>query len=138
MLTQKYSVWAGYAFETVCYKHINQIIESLNLENLVSSVGVWEFKPKRNDRTKGAQIDLLIDRVDWFINICEIKYYNKEFVVDKSYAQKLRNKLIAFNEVTNNKKQCLIALISVYGVKKNQYSNELIHYQIVLGDLFKA
>ena len=93
----------------------------------------WRFKG--NKEQSGAQIDLLIDRKDHVINLCEIKYSEKEYVVDKETEMSLRNKIALFIEETKTKKSIQTTMITTYGIKPNQYSN-LINTQVVLDDLF--
>ena len=83
----------------------------------------------------GAQIDLLIDRRDRVINVCEIKFSLNEYVIDKEYDMILRNKLEAFRRMTNCKKSLQTTMITTYGVKRGKYSG-IIHSQITLDDLF--
>ncbi len=67
---------------------------------------------------RGTQIDLLIDRADHCINLCEIKYTNEPFVIDKDYAFKLQAKRSIFISKTNSKKSIFLTLITTYGVKE--------------------
>ncbi len=135
--TQKpnYYVWSGYAFEAVCHKHIEQIIQSLKVKS-VEAISSWRLVTREKQNT-GVQIDLLLDRSDDAITLCEIKYTNKPFVIDKQYAENLQRKNDVFIEKTGTKKQIFISIISANGVKPNQYSRELISSVVTLKDLFK-
>ncbi|MFZ0564584.1 MAG: ATP-binding protein [Chlamydiales bacterium] len=140
--TSAKSIWSGFAFETVCYKHIDQIGQSLGLNNIAYSTGSWRLIPPKKSKDKGAQIDLLFDREDGVITLCEIKYRDKKYALDKANAKSLDNKKELFEENFPSKskptgKQIYIALISTYGMKKNMYSEELIDNEVVLEDLFK-
>ena len=84
----------------------------------------------------GAQIDLLIDRRDRVVSICEIKYSINEFIIDKSYDMKLRNKIGSFVKATNCKKSVQMVMVTTYGIKKNMYSGS-INAEVVLDDLFE-
>ncbi len=95
----------------------------------------WAYKPDK-ETLNGAQIDLLLDREDDAITICEIKYSSEPFVLDKSYAKVLLNKLEAFETQQKKTKQVFLILITPFGLKKNAWSEELIHDTIVLEDLF--
>jgi AAA+ ATPase superfamily predicted ATPase len=126
--------WAGYAFEAICYKHISQIRQALALD--VSAMPYsWRFSTKDASRN-GAQIDLLFDRHDDSITICEIKFTNKGFCIDKSYAAELENKVQVFKSVTRTKKQIFLAMISASGVRKSKYSDKLVSKVVELEDLF--
>ncbi|MES2274236.1 MAG: ATP-binding protein [Chlamydiota bacterium] len=111
--------WAGYAFEMVCLKHLSHIKEALGIGGVLTSASAWVYKPSKKSQEKGAQIDLLIDRADQCINLCEMKYGNEEFLITKAYDQKLREKKTIFIQQTKTKKSVLITLIAPYGVKKN-------------------
>ncbi len=130
-----YYAWAGYAFEALCVKHYHQIIRALGIRG-ASGIGSWRFVP-RNATEKGAQIDLVIDRLDDAMTLCEIKYTEKPFVIDKSYAAVLENKLLLFKKHTKTTKQLFLSMICANGLKKTIYSEELISGVVTLEDLFK-
>jgi AAA+ ATPase superfamily predicted ATPase len=124
-------VWAGYSFELLCQSHISQIKRALSIGGVVSYTSGWRSKDAEN----GTQIDLLINRNDSIINLCEIKFSTKEFVITKSYDKNLRNKHGVFVEETNTKKSVHITMISTYGVKHNEYWNN-IQSEVTLDNLF--
>lgn len=128
--------WAGLAFEAICYNHIPQIHKALNLSP-TAIASTWRYIPRKGCDEQGAQIDLLFDRDDDSITICEIKYTDGIFTIDKEYAQKLQKKLETFKKVTRTDKQLFLVLISAKGVKKNKYSDELVSGVVTLNDLFK-
>ena len=133
--TPTWNNWLGYAFEAVCYKHLPAIREKLQISP-TAIADSWRYAPKKHLNDKGAQIDLLFDRRDDAITICEIKYSDKPFLITKEYAKKLQQKVEVFKRVTRIKKQIFVAFISANGVKKNKYSDELISGVVVLDDLF--
>lgn len=135
--TPAWHSWAGYAFEAICYKHLAQIGKALSLSP-ASIPHAWRHTPKKGVNEQGAQIDLLFDRNDHAITICEIKYTEQPFVIDKSYAQKLNQKIEIFKKITKQDKQIFLAFISATGLKKTMYSEEMITHPVVtLNDLFK-
>jgi uncharacterized protein len=135
--TQGWRSWAGYAFEATCYKHLSLIRKALNIDP-GSEVGTWKYIPKKGDIGKdGAQIDLLFDRQDDAVTICEIKYTKEPFVIDKPYAKNLLNKVEIYRKYTRTKKQIFIAMITSANLKTTMYSEELITQQVTLEDLFK-
>jgi hypothetical protein len=87
-----------------------------------------------NDST-GAQIDMLIERADRVINICEIKFSKGEIVIDKSTAQNLRNKLSATENIFP-RRNIFLTMVTTFGVKDNEYHKELIQNQVTLNQLF--
>ena len=130
-----YLSWAGYAFEAVCMKHIDQILKKLEIENLASGIGSWRYIPPKKSRETGAQIDLLIDRIDNSINVCEIKFSNNKYSIDKTDARNLDNKVKIFEEKTGTKKQIFVTMITTLGLKRNFYSEELVDSEVILKDL---
>ena len=131
-----FKIWSGYAFEAVCLKHIGKIIKALELENLTKQIGSWRFVPPRGSRQSGAQIDLLIDRLDDAITLCEIKYANSVYTIDKQYANNLKNKMTVFENQTKTDKQLFLAAITTYGIKRNVWSEDLITAEVKQSDLF--
>lgn len=132
--TQSYKTWSGYAFESICLKHIPQIKKALDIAGIYSLSSAF-YKPGTADGP-GLQIDLLIDRNDQTINICEIKYYNEEFVVTREYAEKLNYKMALFREATKTKKQLFLVFITTFGIKSNEYSLGLIDKTLTMDNLF--
>jgi hypothetical protein len=92
--------------------------------------------PKKGSDQQGAQIDLVIDRADKCINLCEMKYSDSEFVVDKSYVEKLQNKKKIFREQTRTAKTLFTTLVTTYGVKKNAHYLSVVDTQLTMDDLF--
>jgi AAA+ ATPase superfamily predicted ATPase len=131
-----WKVWAGYAFESTCYKHINQIRRALHIDP-GAHVGTWRYSPRAKDSQEGAQIDLLFDRQDEVITICEIKCSDSQFAIDKSYYQGLMRKMEVFRKQTRTKKQLFLCMITTRGLKQTIYSEELVNGQVVLEDLFR-
>ena len=84
----------------------------------------------------GFQIDLLIDRNDQVINLFEIKFYNREFVISKEYAEKLREKINRFADFTKTRKQLFLTLVTTFGLTQNQHSLGLVNQALKLDDLF--
>jgi uncharacterized protein len=118
--TPAYYAWSGLAFESICYKNLPLIRKALSLDNTVCRISSWN--PPRNSRSN-AQIDLLIDRDDNTINVCEIKYLNK------AYAKNLLNKLNTFEAASKNK-QILLTLITAQGLKPNTWSLDLVDHVV--------
>lgn len=130
--------WSGYAFEQVCLHHIPQIKKTLGISGILSNACSWACPPFTDStgiRWKGAQVDLLIDRNDNVINICEMKYYDSEFVIDAEYEQRLRERALLFKQVSKTRKTLLHTFITTYGVKKNMYSG-IVQNEVTMDDLF--
>lgn len=127
--------WLGYAFEAICYKHISQIRNKLQISP-TAIANSWRYRPETNSEASGAQIDLLFNRTDNSITLCEIKYSTQPFVIDKNYAKNLANKKDMFARVTRTKKQLFTVMVAVHGIKHNTYSDDLIDGIVTLDDLF--
>lgn len=135
MHSPQYQAWRGYAFESVCYKHIAKIKQALGIK-VSARVGVWRYVPIANSKEQGAQIDLLFDRRDDAITLCEIKCSDKPFIITKEYANNLQHKINLYRQITRTKKQLFFAIVSANGLKKNHYSEKLVDFVITLKDLF--
>ena len=125
------NVWAGYTFEQVCKDHIWQIKRAVGIEGILCDISSW----RGQSESGAAQIDLVIDRRDRCINICEIKYTNAEYTISADYEKSLRNKIQVFREATKTRKALQLMMISTFGVRNNSHSS-LVQSQVVLDDLF--
>jgi AAA+ ATPase superfamily predicted ATPase len=121
------------AFEQVCMWHIRHIKRKLGISGVSTQVYSWRSREAEN----GAQIDLIIKRNDRITNVCEIKFANKEFTIDKKYDEILRNKKYTFIEESNLRDAVHLTLITTYGIKRNEYWGN-IQSEVVLDDLFLA
>ncbi|SFV01780.1 AAA family ATPase [Butyrivibrio sp. INlla21] len=125
--------WAGLTFEQVCKDHITQIKQTLGISGVLSETSTWN--KQGDDKEPGAQIDLVIERRDRVINLCEIKFSGREFEIDKDYDMALKNKVEVFRDATKNTKTIIVTMITTYGIKKNMYSN-YIGKEVCMDDLF--
>ncbi len=117
--TQSFKSWCGFAFEGICLKHIDNIINALGISGI--SVAASSFVHKGNEDYKGVQVDLLLERGDGFINLCEIKFCNTAYTITKNYANALRNKESLLRELSKTKKGIFLTLITTYGLTPNKY-----------------
>ena len=131
--SQAWISWSGLAFERLCFAHIPQLKRALKLEAIECTIAPWIGANEK----EGAQIDLLVDRADRVVNVCEIKFSNGDFTIDKQYAKKLRNKLQIFSSLPGNKRKNLfLTMITTFGLAQNEYSLELVQSEVTLEDLF--
>jgi hypothetical protein len=140
--------WAGLAFEQVCFVHIEQIKAALGISGVHTEISAWRSKAiaSRNERQPdndrdegeppGVQADLVIDRRDQVVNLCECKYSIHEFTVTKEYERVLRNKVAAFADETSASKALHTTMITTYGVKRNEYAG-VVQSEVTMDDLFK-
>ena len=125
--------WSGLAFERLCMAHMQQIKAALGIAGVLSNVYSW--RKEADETSDGAQIDLLIDRKDQVINLCEMKYSLSEYVIDAEYEQKLRNKKSIFIDTTNTRKAVHLTMVTTFGIKANAHSG-IVQNEITLEDLF--
>lgn len=130
------SAWVGLAFERLCFQHIRQIKMALGISGVVTNVFAWRVGPSADGR-KGAQIDMLIDRADNMVNICEMKFSHNEYTVTKDDADSLHHKAERFIAETGCKKSVSLTMVTVSGIAHTGYWSE-IHNSITSEDLFKA
>ena len=129
--TPSYYSWCGLAFERVCFLHTAQIKQALG----IAGISTHEFSWRSKHSHPGAQIDLLIDRTDDVINICEIKYTQDSFSIDSDYEKSLRNKLEAFRNETGTKKALMLVFIALNGLSSSPYS-QIVTRALTSDDLF--
>ena len=125
--------WSGLAFERLCMAHTQQIKVALGISGVLSNVYSW--RKEADETSDGAQIDLLIDRNDQVINLCEMKYSLSEYAIDAEYEQKLRNKKSAFIDATNTRKAVHLTMVTTFGIKANAHSG-IVQNEVKLDDLF--
>jgi len=127
----KYRAWSGYAFEQVCLGHSEQIKHALGISGVQTQTSSWKSTIAEN----GAQIDLVIDRRDGIINLCEMKFSISLFRIDKKYDAVLRNKTASFRLETKTRKSVFITMITTFGLQQNAYSGN-IQSEVTMDDLF--
>ena len=131
-----YHAWSGLAFERVCLQHVWAIKYALGISGVLTNVYSWRQKADEASGTPGVQIDLLIDRNDQVINLCEMKFSKAEYAITKDYDTSLRQKLEAFRIGTNCRKAIHLTMVTTYGLADNVYA-ETIQSSIVMDDLFE-
>jgi AAA+ ATPase superfamily predicted ATPase len=131
----KWKSWCGYAFENLCFAHVKQIKQSLGISGVVTEEASWQYHAKTMSEC-GAQIDLLIDRADNAINLCELKFSDYPFVIDKKYAAELEQKIQVFKQRTKTRKALFLTLVTASGLEQNSYATSLVTNHIQLNQLF--
>ena len=138
-INKKQRAWCGYAFEQVCLHHIRQIKRALGIEGVQASICSWSAPASVDSEGKkreGAQIDLVIDRRDQTINLCEMKFSMKPFEITPSYLEHIIYRRELFRETTGTSKALHLTFVTTYGVARNaQYG--MIQSEITMDDLFK-
>ncbi len=126
--------WSGFAFENICLKHTPQIKTALGIAAVNTQESIWRYVSGKED--KGAQIDLLIDRQDNCINICEMKFSTGEFAIDAGYSAALKSKRDIFKAKTKTRKTLFLTMVTTYGVKKNATYLGLVQQDLKMDVLF--
>lgn len=143
--TAEYNSWCGHAFEIVCLHHINQIVKALGIDGSINTPCSWSYRPTAKvmedenadeDLKHGTQIDLLIDRSDKSISICEMKYCDGEYEIDKAYDNHLAHRLKVFKKVTKTNKTLIPTFITPHGLYNNMYARK-ISREVMGDDLFE-
>ncbi|MDR1543050.1 MAG: ATP-binding protein [Prevotellaceae bacterium] len=131
--TAKVNSWRGYAFEQVCLWHIPQIKQKLGIASVSVSYSSW----RNVDTENQTQIDLIIDRADRVINLCEMKYAPDEYVITKEYNETLRKRYAAFAAATKTRKTVHTTLITTYGINRNNSYLGEVQSEVKMEDLFE-
>ena len=127
--------WRGLAFERVCLQHIDQIKRALGISGILADVYSWRgFAKGKGER--GAQIDMVIDRGDRMINVCEMKYASEDYSFSQDERDKLQRRIELFRAATKTRKGILPTLVTTCGFKRNA-NGAMIANVITLDDLFR-
>lgn len=126
-----YHAWVGLSFELLCLNHVDKIKQALGISGVQTLVCSW----RSSQSEQRVQIDLLIDRKDETVNICEMKFYAGPFEITKEYEEKLQDKVRVFAEETKTQKSLLLTLITSFGLKENKHS-DIVQMQITMDELF--
>lgn len=127
-----YRAWCGYAFENCCLRHITQIKRALGIAGISTTQSSWRLAGDGD----GAQVDLLIDRADQTVNLCEMKFSEQPFTINKSYAAALQRKVLAFKQYTQTRKSIHLTMITTYGVADNAYRQQIVDSELTTDQLF--
>ena len=126
--------WRGYAFEQVCFNHIAQIKAALGVSGVVSKESALLVRGDKD--TQGGQIDLLIDRADNVLNLCEMKFYKNKYSVSQKDRFDFENRIDLLSKITKSKKNIHFTLVTTFGMTFNEHSS-VVQKVITLADLFK-
>lgn len=115
----------------LCLNHVDQIKSALGISGISSNVFSWAGK----GYDRSAQIDMLIDRADRTINLCEMKFHNKPYTMTKNDEEDIERKVSSFKEATKTDKSIIVTMITTTGLERNEHS-EGIQKVITLDQLF--
>ena len=133
--TPKYNSWCGLSFERTCLWHTEQIKKKLGISGILTNEYAWRCLPDDSIGRRGVQIDMLIDRNDGIIDLCEMKYSKDKFTITSDYADEIIRKRNLFQTVTGTKKAIHSIMVTTNGLTQNEYCGD-IQAEIQLDDLF--
>ncbi len=133
--TQAWKSWSGYAFESICLKHLSQLKKALGISGIYAEASSYVHKGNAMD--EGIQVDLVLDRKDHTINLFEMKFYAAQWQLDKSDATELRERVALFKRLTKTQKQVFLTLVTTFGIKINEHSLGLIDNDLSMNVLFE-
>lgn len=133
--TQTWKSWSGYAFESICLKHLGQLKKALGISGIYAEASSYVHKGTKTEQ--GIQIDLVLDRKDHTINLFEMKFYTDKWRINKSEATELREKLSLFKILSKTQKQVFLTLVTTFGIKTNEHSLGLIDNDMAMDVLFE-
>lgn len=129
--------WMVISFEMVCLRHYKCIKEALGLKVVSTEVSTWHIEANEKEGTPGAQIDMILDRADRLIHLCEIKFSTDKYPISKDYEDKLRERMGIFRQLTKNKKSLVNTFITTYGIV-NGKNRSIVHSEVTMDDLFNS
>lgn len=133
--TQSFKSWSGYAFENICLQHVYQIKKALGIQGVYSEN--CSFYQNKTKEKGGAQIDLIIDRKDRVMNLCEMKFYDGAYPSGVKDVEKISKQKNIFKESTKTKKQLFSTWISTFGITENQHSIGVVNHNFKMDILFE-
>lgn len=129
--------WMGLTFELICMSHHNQIKQSLGISGMATNVSTWRCLPDKQSGTPGAQIDLIIERADRLIHLCELKFSQEPYNITNDYADKIRQRGWLFKESTKTRKSVVNTFVTTYGLRTGKH-NSIVHSEVTMNDLFNS
>lgn len=135
--TPKYNTWCGLAFERACLWHVDQIKKKLGISGILTNEYAWRCLPDENLGRRRVQIDLLIDRSDGIIDVCEMKYSQNQYIITADDADALARKRETFQSATGAKSAVHSIMVTTEGLKPNEHQHE-VQAEVVLNDLFEV
>lgn len=125
--------WKGIAFEQVCWQHITQIKHALEIGGVRSSLSAWN--QRGDEKSDGTQVDMLILRNDNIVNLCEMKFADRTYSIDKEEEQKMLHRVEALKSTLNSRQTVHLTLVTTYGLAAGKHSGK-VQKVVVADDLF--
>jgi len=134
MNTHSVEAWQGFSFETICMTHLDQIKQKLGISGIATTTCSWRKLGDENE--KGTQIDLVIDRIDRVINLCEMKFSKAPYNITKAYEEQLRERMSIFKADTKTRKSLATTMVTTFGVVRGIHSG-VVQNEVLMEDLFR-
>lgn len=134
MHSRSVEAWQGFSFETICMTHLEQIKQKLGISGISTTVSTW--RKLGGADAGGAQIDMIIERSDRVINLCEMKFSESLFAISKDYENRLREMMAIFREETHTTKSLVTTFVTTFGVLRGRHS-DIAQCEVIADDLFK-
>lgn len=127
--------WEGFSFEEICLRHLPHIKQGLGISGMATASSSWRFIPPKGDERKGAQVDLVIKRVDKIVHLVEMKFSEGPYIISKEYEEKLKARRNLFMEMTGIRRGAVMTFITPSGVAQGLHSS-IVHSQLTARHLF--
>lgn len=131
------SAWQGLTFEIICMAHHQQIKDALGISGIATSVSTWRSYPDPKKNLPGAQIDMIIERADRMIHLCEMKFSQKAYNISADYEKKLRDRMWLFDLKTKNSKPLVHTFVTTFGLGEGKHHG-IVHSEVTMDDLFNT
>ncbi|MCD8291283.1 MAG: ATP-binding protein [Prevotella sp.] len=129
--------WQGLSFELICMQHHQQIKKALGISGIATNISTWKCNPDKENDLPGAQIDMIIERADRMIHLCEMKFSEKAFNISNEYEKKLRDRMWLFDAKTKNKKTLVNTFVTTFGLGEGKH-HSIVHSEVTMDDLFNS
>lgn len=135
--TQSVVSWMGLNFELLCLLHHHQIRKALSIAGIPNEVSVLKYQGNQRKPIPAFQVDMIIERSDRTIHLCEMKFANKQYVITKDYEEKLLKRAALFDSITKYKVTLLHTFVTTYGVVDGKHKS-IVDSEVNLDDLFNS
>ena len=132
---QSIKSWLGLSFELVCMRHHLQIKKALGISGISTSISTWKCAPDAETETPGAQIDMIIERADRIVHLCEMKFSEQQYNITSDYELRLRNRMGIFKQKTQTKQSVVYTFVTTFGVGEGKH-HSIVHSEVTMDDLF--
>ncbi len=129
------TAWQGLTFETICMEHHEQIKKVLGISGMATEVSTWRCEADKEKELPGAQIDMIIERADRMIHLCEMKFSQKPYNITADYEKRLRDRMYIFDLKTRNKKPLVHTFVTAFGLGEGKH-HSIVHSEVTMDDLF--